>query len=181
MILDAPMSDADIVMTRFEEADREPLRAACAQDREVWAIYPYSMVDEHFDPGLDGRLARPGWVVFTIRRAGEVVGTSCFISVDPKNRSLEIGGTYYVPAQRGSGLNRTVKQLMLARAFASGFDRVQFNIDARNGRSIRAVEKIGAVHEGRLRRNRVTWTGYVRDTVIFSILRNEWEARAPRS
>ena len=180
MNLGAPMSDADIVLTRFEEADREPLRAACAQDREVWAIYPYSMIDEHFDPGLDGRLAKPDWVVFTIRREGQVVGTSCYISIDPKNRSLEIGGTYYVPAERGSGLNAVVKQLMLARAFASGFDRVQFNIDARNGRSIRAVEMFGAVHEGRLRRNRVTWTGYVRDTVIFSILRNEWEARAPR-
>ena len=181
MTLGGPMSDADITLTRFEEADREALRAACAQDREVWAIYPYSMIDEHFDASLDGRLAKPDWVVFTIRRGGEVVGTSCYISADPDNRSLEIGGTYYVPAERGSGLNRVVKQLMLSRAFASGFDRVQFSIDARNTRSLRAVEKIGAVREGTLRRNRVTWTGHMRDTVIFSILRTEWEARAPRS
>jgi RimJ/RimL family protein N-acetyltransferase len=179
--LDAPMSDAGIGLSRFEEADREALRVACAQDREIWDIYPYAMIDEHFDPGLDGRLAKPDWVVFTIRRAGQVVGTSCYIAVDPKNRSLEIGGTYYVPAERGSGLNGVVKQLMLSRAFASGFDRVQFNIDARNARSIRAVEKIGGVHEGTLRRNRVTWTGYVRDTAVFSILRAEWEARMPRS
>jgi RimJ/RimL family protein N-acetyltransferase len=177
MTLGAPMSDGGIVLTRFEEADREPLRAACAQDREVWAIYPYSMIDEHFDPGLDGRLAKPDWVVFTIRRGNEVVGTSCYICVDPNNRSLEIGGTYYVPSERGSGLNLAVKQLMLSRAFASGFDRVQFSIDARNARSIRAVEKIGAVHEGTLRRHRVTWTGYVRDTAIFSILAEEWRKR----
>jgi RimJ/RimL family protein N-acetyltransferase len=177
MTLDAPMYDAGIVLTRFEEADREPLRAACARDREVWDIYPYSMIHEHFDPGLNGRLAKPDWVVFTIRREGEVIGTSCYISVDAKNRTLEIGGTYYVPAERGSGLNGVVKQLMLSRAFASGFDRVQFNIDARNARSIRAVEKIGAVHEGTLRRHRITWTGYVRDTAVFSILRSEWEAR----
>ena len=181
MSLGAPMSDAGITLTRFDEADREPLRAACAQDREVWAIYPHSMIDEHFDPGLDRRLARPDWVVFTIRRGGEVVGTSCYISADPDNRSLEIGGTYYVPGERGSGLNGVVKQLMLSRAFASGCDRVQFSIDARNTRSLRAVEKIGAVREGTLRRNRVTWTGHMRDTVIFSILRTEWEARAPRS
>lgn len=180
MTLGAPMSDAGITLTRFDEADREPLRVACAQDREVWAIYPYSMIDEHFDPGLDRRLARPDWVVFTIRRGDEVVGTSCYISVDPKNRSLEIGGTYYVPAQRGTGLNFVVKQLMIERAFASGFERVQFNIDARNGRSLRAVEKIGAVREGILRRNRVTWTGHVRDTAVYSILRSEWDARGGR-
>jgi RimJ/RimL family protein N-acetyltransferase len=85
-----------------------------------------------------------------------------------------VGGTYYVPAERGTGLNSTVKRLLLDRAFASGFDRVQFSIDTRNGRSMRAVEKIGAVREGTLRRNRVTWTGYVRDTAVYSILAGEW-------
>ena len=174
MTLDAPMAADGVRLTRFEEADREPLRAACAQDRAVWAIYPYSMIDEDFDPGLDRRLARADWVVFTIRRGDQVVGTSCYIAIDPANRSLEIGGTYYVPAERGSGLNRIVKQQMLDRAFGSGFDRVQFSIDTRNGRSMRAAEKIGAVREGILRRHRVTWTGHVRDTAIYSILREEW-------
>ena len=178
MTLDAPMLADGVRLARFDEADREPLRAACAQDREVWAIYPYSMIDEHFDAGLNKRLARSDWLVFTIRRGEEVVGTSCYISVDPHNRSLEIGGTYYVPPERGSGLNRIVKQLMLSRAFACGFERVQFSIDTRNARSMRAVEKIGAVREGILRRNRVTWTGHVRDTAIYSILREEWGERS---
>lgn len=171
------MAAEGVVLTRFAEADRDGLRAACAQDREIWTIYPYSMLDEHFDPALDGRLARPDWVVFTIRKHDEVVGTSCYIGVDAANRALEIGGTYYVPAERGNGLNRIVKELMIGRAFAAGFDRVQFSIDTRNARSMRAVEKIGAVKEGVLRCNRVTWTGHVRDTAIYSILRAEWEAR----
>jgi RimJ/RimL family protein N-acetyltransferase len=175
--LAAPMGEGDVRLSRFEESDREELRVACAQDREVWAVYPYSMLDEHFDAGLDRRLASSDWVVFTIRRGDRVVGTSCYISVDPRHRTLEIGGTYYVPEERGTGLNRAVKQLLLSRAFACGFDRVQFNIDTRNGRSMRAVEKIGAMREGTLRRNRVTWTGYVRDTAVYSILREEWEAR----
>ncbi len=177
MSLDAPMSADGISLTRFVEGDREALREACAQDREVWSVYPYSMLDEHFDPGLDSRLGKPDWIVFTIRRGEAVVGTSCYISVDPKNRALEVGGTYYVPAERGTGLNSTVKRLLLDRAFASGFDRVQFSIDTRNGRSMRAVEKIGAVREGTLRRNRVTWTGYVRDTAVYSILAEEWRGR----
>lgn len=177
MSLDAPMSMDGIALTRFVEGDREPLRAACAEDRDVWSIYPYSMVDEHFDPSLDGRLQRPDWIVFTIRRGERVVGTSCYISVDPENRSLEIGGTYYAPRERGTGLNAVVKRLMLDRAFGAGFQRVQFSIDTRNGRSMRAVEKIGAVREGTLRKHRVTWTSYVRDTAIYSILAEEWRAR----
>ena len=171
------MKAGDVRLTRFAEADREPLRSACAQDRDIWTIYPHSMLGDHFDPELDKRIAQEYWVVFTIRRAGEVVGTTCYIAVDPANRTLEIGGTYHVPVERGSGLNRTVKHLMLDRAFTSGFDRVQFNIDTRNGRSMRAAEKIGAVREGTLRRNRITWTGHARDTAIYSILREEWEAR----
>ena len=174
MTLDAPMAAEGIALMRFVEADREALRAACARDRDIWSIYPYSMVDEHFDPSLDARLEKQDWIVFTIRRGADVVGVTCYIGVDPKNRSLEIGGTYYVPSQRGSGLNAVVKRLMLERAFGNGFRRVQFSIDTRNGRSMRAVEKIGAVHEGTLRKHRVTWTGHARDTAIYSILADEW-------
>ena len=82
---------------------------------------------------------------------------------------LEIGSTYYVPAMRGTGFNRIVKDLMLGRAFACGFRRVEFRVDARNGRSQAAIAKIGAVREGVLRADRITWTGHVRDTVLFSI------------
>jgi hypothetical protein len=94
------MASADVRLTRFVEADREPLRAACAQDREVWSIYPYSMIDAHFDPGLDGRLAKPDWIVFTIRRAETVIGTSSYIAVDPGNRSLRSAAPIIC---RGSG------------------------------------------------------------------------------
>jgi len=61
-------------------------------------------------------------------------------------------------------------------AFASGFDRIEFTVDARNKRSCAAVLKLGATHEGTLRRNRITWTGYVRDTCVFGLLREEWES-----
>ena len=66
--------------------------------------------------------------------------------------------------------------LMLEHAFDSGAVRVQFRVDTRNLRSQAAVAKLGAVREGVLRRDRLTWTGYVRDTVFFSILDEEWPA-----
>jgi hypothetical protein len=63
---------------------------------------------------------------------------------------------------------------MLDRAFAAGAERVQFTVDARNARSQAAMSKLGAVKEGVLRRHLITWTGHVRDSVVFSITRDEW-------
>lgn len=63
---------------------------------------------------------------------------------------------------------------MLDHAFSNGAARVQFRVDTRNQRSQAAVMKLGAVREGVLRRDRLTWTGYLRDTVYFSILDREW-------
>ena len=80
---------------------------------------------------------------------------------------------------RGTGLNARVKRLMLARAFGEGIRRVQFLIDERNKRSQAAVLKLGATKEGVLRAERITWTGHVRDTGVFGLLREEWEQGMP--
>ena len=64
--------------------------------------------------------------------------------------------------------------MMMARAFECGFRRTEYRVDARNQRSQAAMTKLGAVREGVMRADRITWTGHVRDTVLFSILRDEW-------
>jgi len=89
---------------------------------------------------------------------------------------VEIGGTYYGPDLRGGAVSPAAKRLLLANAFESGARRVQFKVDAINARSRAAVLKLGAIQEGILRQERVTWTGRVRDTVVFSILADEWPA-----
>ena len=64
----------------------------------------------------------------------------------------------------------------MQRAFDCGFRRVEFRVDCRNGRSQSAMKKLGAVREGVLRADRITWTGHVRDTVLFTILKDEYAA-----
>lgn len=103
-----------------------------------------------------------------------LIGMSCFIGIDEDRGVLEIGNTYHVPDVRGTGINRPIKDLMLRRAFGCGFRRVEFRVDASNARSQAAMEKIGGVREGVLRADNVTWTAHVRDTVLFSILAEEW-------
>ncbi len=168
------MADGDLLLTALAEEHREPLKAACAEDMDVWQIYAFSYDPEHFDRSFDLLRSRPNWRAFAILLGGEVVGMSAFIGIDFERGALEIGNTYYVPRLRGTGFNRRVKDLMLGRAFGRGFRRVEFRVDSRNARSQAAMIKLGGVREGVLRQDRITWTGHVRDTVLFSILADEW-------
>ena len=63
---------------------------------------------------------------------------------------------------------------MIEHAIGCGFDRIEFRIDTRNRRSMRAVEKLGATLEGVMRRQRTTWTGYRRDTAVYALLAEDW-------
>jgi RimJ/RimL family protein N-acetyltransferase len=174
--LGVAMRDGDLVLEPMAEADREALKAACAQDLEIWSIYATSYDPDHFDAAFDLIRSRPNWRCFSILLGGEMAGMSCYIGIDPERGALEIGNTYYVPRLRGTGFNRRVKDLMLGRAFGCGFRRVEFRVDSRNGRSQAAMAKIGGMREGVIRQDRITWTGHVRDTVLFSILADEWKA-----
>jgi RimJ/RimL family protein N-acetyltransferase len=168
------MMDGEVRAEPLTEDHRAALKAACAEDRKIWRIYSVSFDPEHFDANFDLILSRSNWRCFAIFSGENLVGMSCFIGIEPERGVLEIGNTYYIPQMRGTGFNRTVKDLMLKRAFGCGFRRVEFRVDARNARSQAAMAKLGAAREGVLRADRVTWTGHVRDTVLYSILADEW-------
>jgi len=174
------MTDGDIRIEPLVEAHREALKAACAEDRDIWIMYAISYDPDHFDASFDLLLKRPNWAPFALFFEDELVGVSAYIGIEPERGVLEIGNTYYVPKMRGTGFNWRVKDLMLRRAFGQGLRRVEFRVDARNGRSQAAMTKLGATREGVLRADRITWTGHVRDTVLFSILAEEWPACSGR-
>jgi RimJ/RimL family protein N-acetyltransferase len=168
--LHVPLGDC---LVPLAEAHREDLRAACAADAEIWMMFPYSMLGEAFDPAFDAMLATPGRLAFAVLVDGAVVGCTSYLH-DEVNAAVEIGGTFIHPRVRGSGFNRRMKALMIEHGFALGIGRIEFRVDTRNLRSCRAVEKLGCKLDGVLRRNRRTWTGYVRDTAIYSLLPGEW-------
>jgi RimJ/RimL family protein N-acetyltransferase len=158
----------------FEERHRHALRAACAEDSEIWAIYANNFGPDGFDDSINRYTANPNNRTFVLFDGGELAGMSSFLGVDEARQVLEIGGTYYRPKFRGTGFNRRVKDMMLQRAFDCGIRRVEFRVDIRNARSQTAMKRLGAVREGVLRADRITWTGHVRDTVLFAILKDEW-------
>jgi RimJ/RimL family protein N-acetyltransferase len=169
-----PMTGDGCLAESFSEAHREALKAACAEEKEVWKIYSINFGPEAFDQSIDELAARPNTLVFVLFDGDELAGMSSYLGIDPNRQVLEIGGTYYRPHVRGTGFNRRVKDMMLKRAFDCGIRRVEFRVDLRNARSQAAMKKLGAVREGIMRADRITWTGHVRDTVLFSILKEEW-------
>jgi RimJ/RimL family protein N-acetyltransferase len=169
----AELTDGEVRLVPLADAHVEPLRAACAEDPAIWDIYPYSLLGEHFDPAIAARRKAAG-VNFAACRGGEVVGMTSYLRPDPAQGVVDIGGSYIVPRLRGTGYNRRMKRLMIDHAFACGFRRIEFRVDERNGRSQAAVLKLGARREGLLRQDRITWTGHVRNTCIFGLLREDW-------
>jgi RimJ/RimL family protein N-acetyltransferase len=158
---------------------REEMRGAVDCDPNAWEIMSVNACGEGFSEwwAMATRQSDSGErVVFAIRRLSDkrVVGTSSYLGVDRLNRGLEVGATFLHPDVRSGPVNPESKLLMLANAFDAGAIRVQFTVDMRNARSQAAVLKLGASQEGVLRNHKITWTGHVRDSAIFSITDYDW-------
>jgi len=156
------------------ERHRAHLKAACAKDLAIWPLYSVSYDPDHFDAQFDVLLGRAGTWPFAILQAGRLVGMTAFLRHRAEWQTVEIGNSYIIPFLRGTGFNARVKRLLLDRAFACGIRRVEFSVDDRNERSKAAVRKLGAHQDGLIRAERITWTGHIRDSALFSILAEEW-------
>ncbi len=109
------------------------------------------------------------------RASGKIVGSTRFLDIRAADRGAEIGWTWMSPAVWRTPLNTECKYLLLRHCFETlGLIRVQLKTDARNVRAQRAIERLGAVREGVLRHQCIMPDGYLRDSVYYSILAEEW-------
>ncbi len=107
--------------------------------------------------------------------SGRVAGATRYLNIVPKDRGLEIGGTWYGPEFQRTPVNTECKYLLLQHAFETlDCIRVQLKTDLRNERSQKAIERLGAVREGVLRNHMILPDGRYRDSVFYSILDTEW-------
>ncbi|MDP5275865.1 GNAT family N-acetyltransferase [Chengkuizengella axinellae] len=106
----------------------------------------------------------------------QVVGSTRFTHIEMGHRHLEIGWTWLNPAVWGTRVNTECKYLLLKYCFEElKLVRVQLKADARNRRSLQAIERIGAKKEGVLRKERILPDGFIRDAVYYSIIQEEWD------
>lgn len=173
-----PLTGKFLRLRPFAPELKAEVRAAVDCDPDTWAIMPVNPMGDGFDAYWSAACgAPPGQrMAYAIRRCGDdrLIGMSTYYTELLSQRGVSIGTSFLHPSVRGGPANPEAKLLMLDHAFKCGAVRVQFKVDTRNQRSQAAVAKLGAVREGILRRDRLTWTGYIRDTVVFSILDHEW-------
>lgn len=125
---------------------------------------------------LDRKTSIP-FIIFD-KRKQQYAGCTRYMHIGWENKVLHIGSTWIGREFQGTGLNSHMKDLMLSHAFETmGFDKVEFRIDERNLQSRMAVEKLGAVLEGILRKNIYLLDGFKRNTCCYGILKEEWRTR----
>lgn len=152
------------------------------QDESIWRYLIYGMLRTEAQMralvrDLLDRQAHGTDVPFAVihLETDRAIGSTRYMEIRPHHRGLEIGGTWYAPAYQRTAVNTECKYLLLRHAFEKlGCIRVQFKADARNERSLRAIERIGAIKEGILRQHMIVLDGYRRDSVYYSILDSEW-------
>ena len=109
--------------------------------------------------------------------SGRVIGSTRFLTIELAHHRLEIGNTWYAASRQRSSVNTTCKILLLSHAFETlGAVAVEFRTDERNVRSRQAILDLGAHHDGVLRHHMIMPDGWLRNTYVFSILRDEWPA-----
>ena len=175
----APLTGRFTRLEPLQAELRAPLRDAVAGPDPVWEIMASNASGAHFDPWFDRALAeaRTGErVAYAVRRLsdGAVVGTTSFLHADAPNRCVEIGSTFLNPQARAGPTNPDMKLAMLTHAFEQGAVRVEIRTDGRNLRSQAAIAKLGAMREGVLRKQKVLWNGTARETVVYSIIDDDW-------
>jgi RimJ/RimL family protein N-acetyltransferase len=128
--------------------------AAAVEARQLKSAYPFIVFD---------------------KLQNKYVGSTRFYDIQLNNSSTQFGYTWYSESTWGTGLNEHCKLLLLEYAFETiGFERVEFRADNRNKRSIAAMQKIGCTVEGVLRNHLPTSDGTRRDSIVLSMLKEEW-------
>ena len=174
---------AYIYLEPATEAHRELLRPL-AKDERLWEFTKTLLITDTYDTQFDdyynialATTVNENGQAFVIRQTKDnrILGMTRVHNVVLKDRGCEIGHTWYVPDVWGQVHNKECKLLLLTHLIERlGFARVAFRVAHQNVRSQKAVEKIGGVREGELRKATIRNDGTWRNTVIFSIIDDEW-------
>jgi RimJ/RimL family protein N-acetyltransferase len=171
---DTHLERGGISLTLARPEDTSELFLALDDDR-VWThVRGRPATADELAASLANATATGRWP-WIVRERDRVVGTTSYLEVSPIDARIEIGFTLYSAAVWGGDVNPTCKLLLMQWAFdAASFGRVQLKTDIRNARSQGAIARLGARPEGVLRRYQRRQDLSVRDTVVYSVIAEEW-------
>ncbi len=161
----------------------EPLLAIALNNPDIWKFTLAHIVDEagftrYFNTALKERENKASYPFAMFdKKENRYAGCTRYANISARDKRLEIGWTWIDPLLQGSGINKHNKYLMLNFAFEElKLNRVELKTAGTNLKSQRAMEKIGAVREGVLRKHSINDIGVARDTVYYSFINEEWPA-----
>ena len=168
-------------MRPLKQEDFINLLPFALHEPELWK---YSLVSAAGEEGLQNYMnitfeaRRDGkeyaFIVFD-KRTAQHAGSTRFYDIQVELKTIQLGYTWYGKKFQGTGLNKHCKYLLLSFAFEqAGMERVEFRADNNNERSIAAMKSIGCKVDGILRSNMPTREGGRRDSIVLSILKDEW-------
>jgi RimJ/RimL family protein N-acetyltransferase len=151
------------------------------EEPDLWqyslvAIHDIADLEKYIQDAIEARKLKTAYpfIVFD-KLLQEYVGCTRFYDIQLTFKSTQLGYTWYSKKVWGTGLNQHCKFLLLQFAFDQiGFERVEFRADNNNKRSIAAMQKIGCTIEGVLRNHLPMPNGTRRDSIVLSILQQEW-------
>lgn len=163
------------------EAHFGPLMDIALSNRDIWKFTLANIEDEasftrYFNTAMQEKENRSSYPFAMFdKRENRYVGCTRYANISDRDKRLEIGWTWIDPLLQGSGINKHNKFLMLQFAFEQlGLNRVELKTAGTNLKSQRAMEKIGALREGVLRKHSINDKGEIRDTVYYSFISDEW-------
>ena len=166
------------------QKDAQSLYKNIGADPEIyqWMTFAGPKSSEEYE-SLIARLIKESGTDFrksfavVLKENNEVIGHTSYMDYQERNKSIEIGTTFYAKKYWRSFVNSECKLILLTEAFEiKKLHRVTLKTDGKNERSKSAIMRIGATFEGALRENMQRPDGSWRDTAYFSILENEWPA-----
>lgn len=170
--------------TRLEPLTRahfEPLKTIALSNGDIWKFTMANITDDesfttYFNTALKEKENKTSYSFAMFdKKENRYAGCTRYANISFRDKRLEIGWTWIDPLLQGSGINKHNKFLMLNFAFDQlGLNRVELKTAGTNFKSQRAMEKIGAVREGVLRKHSINDIGTTRDTVYYSFINDEW-------
>ena len=176
------LEDERVLLRPLKEPDYEFLLPFALSEPDTWK---YSHISAKGAGGMrryisDALAAKATGTEYAFivwdKQSGRYAGSTRFYDIKPVWQTVQLGYTWYGEKFRGTGLNKHCKYLLLQFAFETlNALRVEFRADARNERSIAAMKSIGCIPEGIMRSNMPLQDGGRRDSIVLSIIKDEWE------
>ncbi|RTL02446.1 MAG: N-acetyltransferase [Proteobacteria bacterium] len=175
-LADLTFSNELVTIRRYHENDFEELNQIFDPEYFTWFFTNYTHCQE-FVAEKQADYAQQKLIMYVIidNKTSRIIGTSSLYEISFRHKRLEMGSSWLAKAYHGSQYNAVAKHLLIDGLINQcGFNRIQWKTDALNAKSHAAMTKLGFVYEGTLHRHAVTYTGRVRDSLVFAVTDQTW-------